>query len=123
ANLPDADFDRAAKAILAAGMSVTGFGSQIGNWSRHIMDDFGQDVRELRTAMPRMRRVGARFIRTMSWKGDGVDEAVWRKETLRRYRELTRIAADSGIVLAHENCTGWGGLSAANMRALIEEID
>lgn len=122
-DLPEADFQRAAERIEAAGLQVTGFASAIGNWSRKIEDDFQRDLDELRTAIPRMHRVGARFIRIMTWVGGAVEEHEWRDEAIRRCRELARMAADGGIWLAHENCTGWGGLSAQNMRALIEAVD
>ena len=59
----------------------------------------------------------------MSWLGDGVSEDQWRAEAIRRYRELAPIAQDGGIILAHENCTGWGGLGAQQMRDLIESVD
>jgi len=100
---------------------VTAFASAIANWSRPITGDFQKDVDELRTAIPRMQRLGTRFIRTMSWVEEGVDEDTCRDEVLRRYRELARIAEDGDVVLAHENCTGWAGHSAENMRRLIEE--
>lgn len=120
--LPDGAFDAAATAVEEAGLTVTGFGSAIGNWSRSIRDDFDRDVQDLNIAIPRMRRLGTRFIRTMSWVGKGVDDAEWRDETVRRYRELARIAEDGDIVLAHENCTGWAGQSAQHQRELIEAV-
>ncbi|MEX2580399.1 MAG: sugar phosphate isomerase/epimerase family protein [Verrucomicrobiales bacterium] len=122
-DLSDEDFARAADRIEEAGLRVTGFASAIGNWSRRIDEDFQRDLDELRCAIPRMQRLGARFIRTMSWVGEGVAEGEWRDEALRRYRELVELAADGGIFLAHENCTGWGGLSGRHMRELIETID
>ena len=121
-DLPDADFERVAEAIEAAGLTVTAFASAIGNWSRSITGDFQQDIDELRTAAGRMRRLGVRYIRTMSWVGEGVDEACWRDTAIGRYRELARIAQGEGVVLAHENCTGWGGLGPQQTRALIEAV-
>ena len=32
-------------------------------------------------------------------------------------------AEDGGIILAHENCSGWGGLSAENSNILLGEVD
>ncbi len=121
--MSDETFDRVAAAVEDAGMSASGFGSAIGNWSRHINDDFQRDVDDLKTSIPRMHRLGAKAMRTMSWVGDGVDEKTWRDEAIRRYRELTKIAEDGGIILAHENCTGWASLNPDNMRELMETID
>ena len=106
--LDDEEFGRAARAIEESGMIITCFASAIGNWSRHIEGDFGVDLAEMRTAVRRMNRLGVRYIRTMSWLGTGVDETEWRREVIRRYRELVKIAADGGVIIAHENCTGCG---------------
>lgn len=121
--LPDADFDRVCGVLEQAEMRVTGFGSRIANWSRHITDDFAVDVADLKASIPRMQRLGARFMRVMSWIGEGVSESEWRKEAIRRMRELAKMAEDGGIVLCHENCTGWGGLSVQHMLELRSEVD
>ena len=34
-----------------------------------------------------------------------------------------KMAADGGILLLHENCEGWGGLSGQNARRFIESVD
>lgn len=119
--LTDDEFAAVADKIEAAGLTVTGFAAAIGNWSRPINGDFQLDLDELKTAIPRMQRLGVKFMRTMSWTGEGVDEAEWEKECLRRYRELATIAEDGGVILAHENCAGWAGLSPENTIRLIEE--
>lgn len=121
--LSDEAFARTADRLEAAGMQVTSFASAIGNWSRPITGDFDLDLKELATAIPRMQRMGTKFIRTMSWIGEGVDDGEWRSETFRRYRELARMAEDGGILLAHENCTGWAGLGPEQTRALVEEVN
>jgi sugar phosphate isomerase/epimerase len=121
-NLPDADFARAADAIDAADLRVSAFASAIGNWSRPITGDFELDRKDLQIAIPRMQRTGAKFIRGMSWIGKDVSNDAWRDEAVRRYKELGKMAADGGIVLLHENCEGWGGLSPANARAFHERV-
>ena len=123
ADLPDDAFEMLAEKVLESGLKVTGFASAIGNWSRNIRDDFSKDVEELKTVITRMDRFGTKYIRTMSWVGDGATDSEWRDESIRRYKELAKIAEDGGVILAHENCTGWAGLSAENQRQLIEEVD
>jgi sugar phosphate isomerase/epimerase len=117
------EFDMIRRVLDENEMQVTGFASAIGNWSRHINDDFSIDLDELKTAIKRMRQLKVKYIRTMTWKGDGVDEADWRNKAVRRCRELAKIAADSDIILAHENCEGWGGLSAQHMVELKDAVD
>ena len=109
--ISDDDFARVADTLDAAGLRVTAFASALGNWSRPIGGDFQKDVNELRAVIPRMQRVGAKFIRGMSWVGKDATPEAWGNEAVRRYKELGAIAADGGVVVVHENCEGWGGLS------------
>lgn len=120
--LTETEFDRAVDQIQEAGLTVTAFASAIGNWSRPISGNFEKDVEELKTAIPRMQKLGVQYIRTMSWTGEGVAEADWKKECLRRYQELVKMAEDGGIILCHENCSGWAGLSAENSVELFETV-
>jgi sugar phosphate isomerase/epimerase len=121
--LTDDEFARAADTLAAAGLRVTAFASALGNWSRPITGDFAIDAAELRAAIPRLQRVGAKFIRGMSWVGAGVEADTWRDEAVRRYRELGAIAADGGVVVLHENCEGWGGLSPAHAVEFHERVN
>ena len=121
--LPETAFAAAADAIDSAGLTVTGLGSAIGNWSRPITGDFTLDLEELRTAIPRMQRLRTRFIRTMSWKQGDATDASWRHEALRRYRILADLAAEADIVLLHENCAGWAGQSAHHFREFLQELN
>lgn len=121
--LSDDEFERAVSAIEEAGLRVNAFASAIGNWSRPIADDFEKDLTDLRLLMRRTRRTGAKFVRTMSWvRGDASLED-WRDEAVRRYKLMAPMAADAGIMLLHENCEGWGGLSPENTREFIERVD
>ncbi len=121
--LPDEEFSRLADILEKENMKVTGFASRIANWSRYIKEDFTQDVEDLKKSIPRMHRLGVKYIRIMSWKGDGVNETYWQEEAIRRCKELTKIAEDGGIFLCHENCTGWGGLNAKNMLKMRDSIN
>lgn len=121
--LPDAEFDRVCGVLDREQMKVTGFASRIANWSRHINGDFSLDVEDLRASIPRMQKLGVRPIRVMSWVGDGVGESEWRRESIRRMKELAEIAEDGGVLLCHENCTGWGGLSVEHMLELRDQVD
>jgi sugar phosphate isomerase/epimerase len=120
--MSDLEFDEVAGLLQAEEVGVVCFASPLANWSRPITSDFRRDAEDLRRSAPRMRRLKTRFIRVMSYPNDGLPEAEWRREALRRLRELTRIAEGEEVVLLHENCSGWGGASPANQKALIEEI-
>jgi sugar phosphate isomerase/epimerase len=118
----DETFEQVYRTLQEQQMGVICFASSIANWARPITSDFQVDVDELKTAIPRMQRLGARFIRVMSYPNDGLTEAQWRKEAIRRMKELARIAADGDVVMLHENCSGWGGMSPENQKILLEEV-
>ena len=124
-SIPDAKFDEVYEKVTGAGMTVSCFASAIANWARPITADLAVDVADLKMAIPRMRRFGTRFIRVMSYPNDKdhpLPERQWRHEAIRRMKELARIAEDGGVTLAHENCSGWGGLSAENSNILLAEV-
>lgn len=124
--LPDDAFDAVYGAVTEAGMGVSCFGSAIANWARPITCPEEIDIDDLKQAIPRMHRFKTPFIRVMSYPNDPdqpVDEGTWRREAIRRMKELSRIAEDNGITLVHENCSGWGGLSAENSNILLGEVD
>jgi sugar phosphate isomerase/epimerase len=124
--LPNDKFDAVYAAVTEAGMKVSCFSSAIANWARPITIDANVDIDDLRGAIPRMHRFGTKFIRVMSYPNDKespVDEPTWRREAIYRMKELAKIAEDGGVILAHENCSGWGGLSAENSNILLGEVN
>ncbi len=124
--LPDEKFEEVFAKVTDAGMKVSCFASAIANWARPITCDPKIDIDDLRRAIVRMHRFGTRFIRVMSYPNDPnhpLDEDEWRREAISRMKTLARIAEDGGIVLVHENCSGWGGLSAENSNILLGEVN
>lgn len=120
--MPDDAFARAADQLQAAKLQVSCFGSAIANWGRPITTPFEKDTGDLKRAMPRMQKLGASFIRVMSYPNAGWKVRDWRKEVFRRLNELARMAQDGGIVLVHENCHGYGGDCPAMQTELFEEV-
>lgn len=121
--MDDDRFATVRDAVLAAGFHVPAFGSAIANWSRPVDGDFDVDRDDLLRAAPRMREMGTRFIRIMSYTQGSVDETNWATTAIERVRELTRIAQGEGVVLVHENCDGWASQSPENLERLLGEID
>ncbi len=119
----DDKFEEVVETLAKNNMSVTGFASAIGNWSRPINGDFSIDVEDLKVTAKRMNRLGTKYTRIMSWVDKDLPEADVKKEVIRRLKELSKIAESEGIYIAHENCTGWGGHSAENMLELKEAIN
>ena len=124
--IPDAKFDEVYGKVTESGLKVSCFGSCIGNWATKISGDFQKDVDELKTAIPRMQKFNTKFIRIMSWPNDGdnpLSDEDWGKEAVRRTKELVKMAEGGGIILAHENCSGWAGESAENALRFLEEVN
>lgn len=121
--MPEKEFELVAGAIEERQMSVISFGSSIANWARAVTGDFSLDTRDLRRSASRMHRLGVKYLRVMSYTRGDADEDEWKREALRRMKELTRMAHEEGIVLLLENCDGWASLTPDNLRIFLEEID
>jgi sugar phosphate isomerase/epimerase len=121
ADLDEAAFGRVAGRLAHAGLSTVCVDSRIANWGRPITAPFEADVAELEALVPRCAALGTRYVRVMSYPNDGLDEPDWRREVLRRMRALSERAEDAGLVLLHENCSGWAGTSAERMLTLLRE--
>ncbi len=106
-DLTDENFEAACEQLAEGGLRVSAFASGIANWATRITDPFEKSVEILQRAIPRMQRLGTRFIRVMSYPNNGLPETEWRAESIRRMRELGTLAEAGGIVLAVENCDGW----------------
>ncbi|MDD3725619.1 MAG: sugar phosphate isomerase/epimerase [Candidatus Ratteibacteria bacterium] len=123
--MPDKKFDGIFEKVVASGLKVSCFASCIANWATEISGNFQKDVDELKMSIPRMHRFNTKYIRVMSWpnnKQDPLPDEEWGKEAIKRMKELTKIAEDGGVVLVHENCSGWGEPSN-NMVVLAQEIN
>ncbi len=124
--IDDAKFEMVCERLAEAGLKVSCFGSAIANWARPITSDPQTDIDDLARAIPRMQRLGVPFIRVMSYPNDKdnpMPDNEWRDEAIRRMKKLAAMAEDGGVILAHENCSGWGGLSAENSNILLGEVD
>ncbi len=110
-DLSDEEWAQTWEKLQSEGISVAGFGGQIANWARPITNDFQVDIDELIRVAPRMRECGTKFLRVMSYPNSEeapLSREDWKAETVRRFKELATIAEGEGVVLAHENCSGYG---------------
>lgn len=123
ATLAEKDYKIVYEKLKQANMQVSCFSSGIANWAKKISGDFNEDLNELNSAIPRMHELGTKFVRIMSYPNDNWSDADWSQEVFRRIKELSRIAEDNGLILVHENCSGWAGLGSENTLKLIEEVD
>ena len=130
ATLSDAEFDAVCAQLDDAGVKINCYGSAIANWAKHPRkeEDFQASLDELNAALPRMKKLGIKLLRGMSFASPPKDEAKpdspeLGKIIFRKVRRLVEICADNGIVYGHENCMNYGGLSYKHTLRLLEGVD
>jgi len=118
--IPDAAFDIAAAKIQEAGLGVYCFGSTIMNWAKTVETPFDVTLGEVRRAIPRMQRLGTKYVRIMSFKPKDTD-AVTPPVVFERVREVTKMFTDAGLTPVHENCMNYGGMSSAHALEMLDK--
>lgn len=119
-DLPEAAFDAAVARLKEAGLGVYCFGSTIMNWAKTIDTPWEVTLDELKRCVPRMQRVGTRYVRIMSFKPADDAHSIPRA-VLERVREVTNRFCDAGLVPVHENCMNHGGMSGHHALELLEK--
>ncbi len=122
AALDERSFARVADELGGRDVEVVAVASQLGGWDRPITRDVAHDVAELTVLADRCQRLGTRLVRVMSFLDGGLDEDAWGRRAIARLGELARRAQDAGLVLVHENCTGWAARSAERMLRMLDEV-
>jgi sugar phosphate isomerase/epimerase len=126
-DVTDAQFDAIESALRAAGVAVNCFGSAVANWGKDplVEADFQRSVEELERAIPRMKRLGTRMIRCMSFrvaKELPPDSAEVEANVFRKVAELVRRCEDAGVLYLHENCMNYGGQSWEHTLRLLDRV-
>ncbi len=121
-DIPDAAFEEVVGKLETAGISICCFGSTIGNWAKKITDPFEPSLDEARRAIPRMQRLGTKFVRIMSYAILEDAEDQMEEERFRHLRELTKMFLDAGIQPVHENCMNYGGMGWPFALKLLENV-
>ncbi len=119
-DIPDAAFDAAVRLIEQSGVRVYCFGSAVMNWAKKAGDPFDITLGEVKRCIPRMNRLGAKFVRIMSFK-PGDDEFKTPAEVFRRVKDVTNMFLDAGIQPVHENCMNYGGMSWQHTLELLDK--
>ncbi|MSR66919.1 MAG: sugar phosphate isomerase/epimerase [Pedosphaera sp.] len=119
-NIPDAAFDIVEGRLRDAGLGIYAFGSTIMNWAKTVETPFEITIAEVNRAIPRMQRLGAKFVRVMSFKPTETDAAT-PPVVFERVREVTKRFLDAGLQPVHENCMNYGGMSARHGLEMLEK--
>jgi sugar phosphate isomerase/epimerase len=119
-DVPDEAFDLGVRRLETSGVGVYCFGSTIMNWAKTLADPFEITLAEVKRAIPRMQRLGTKFVRVMSFK-PGDDEFKIPTEVFRRVKEVTNRFLDAGLQPVHENCMNYGGMSWRHALELLDK--
>jgi len=119
-DLPDAAFAAALPQLEQSGVQVYCFGSAVMNWAKKISDPFAITLGEVQRCIPRMQRLGAKFVRIMSFKPDE-EEYQTPAEVFRRVKDVTNRFLDVGLQPLHENCMNYGGMSWQHTLELLDK--
>jgi sugar phosphate isomerase/epimerase len=119
-DIPDKAFDIVQAKLKENGLGVYAFGSAIANWAKKIADPFDITVCEVKRCIPRMQKLGTKYVRIMSFKPADTDEKT-PPEVFTRIREVTKMFTDAGITPVHENCMNYGGMSWQHGLELLEK--
>ncbi|MDD3153672.1 MAG: sugar phosphate isomerase/epimerase [Victivallaceae bacterium] len=127
ASISDAEFAKVQQLLDESGVKINCFGSGIANWSKHPRkeEDFQSSREELLKAIPRMKQLGTKMVRGMSFlvptdedpQSPELEKIIFAKVT-----ELAKICEDNGIIYGHENCMNYGGMSYEHTLKLLENV-
>ena len=118
-DLPDEAFDRLVGRLEVTGTAVHCFASAIMNWTKKIGDPFESTLAEIRRAIPRMQRLGTKYVRIMSFKPED-DEYRIPAGVFRRVGDVVKMFRDHGLQPVHENCNNNGGMSWQHALELLD---
>jgi sugar phosphate isomerase/epimerase len=118
--IPDAAFDIVEAKLRENDLGVYAFGSTIMNWQKTVDTPFDVTLGEVKRAIPRMKRLGTRFVRVMSFK-PGDDEDSIPPVVFDRVKEVTDMFLAEGLQPVHENCMNYGGMSWRHAEELLEK--
>lgn len=118
--IPEAAFDKVAASLQENDIAVYCFGSTIMNWAKTVETPFDVTLAEVRRAIPRMQKLGTKFVRIMSFK-PGEQDAITPPAVFERVREVTKMFLDAGLQPVHENCMNYGGMSSAHALEILDK--
>jgi sugar phosphate isomerase/epimerase len=91
------------------------------NWARRVSDPFDVTLAEVRRAIPRMQRLGTRFVRIMSFKPEDEEYRI-PERVFRCVQDVANRFLDAGLQPVHENCMNHGGMSGQHALELLDRV-
>ncbi|MCK5843869.1 MAG: sugar phosphate isomerase/epimerase [Victivallales bacterium] len=124
ASITDEEFETVCAKLDEAGVKFNCFGSGVGNWATSIEEPPNASYEELRKAIPRMRKLGIKMARVMSFPVKDTSKfEEFADEAITRMKTIAKIAEDGGILALVENCAGWATGSPDHMVRTMEAVN
>src|SRR2546425_1937274 len=120
-DIPDKAFDLVEQKLKENGIGVYCFGSTIMNWTKTVETPWDVTLAEVNRCVPRMKRLGTKFVRIMSFKPKDDDDRI-PPVVFDRVREVTKMFLDAGLQPVHENCMNYGGMSWKHALELLDKV-
>lgn len=125
-DLSDEQFDKVADALDAAGVRINCFGSAIANWGKSVEkeENFAKDLEQTDRAIRRMRRLGTKLVRIMSYAvlKDRPPENQMKEVRFERMRVLVDKFREAGLQPVHENCMNYGGMGWSYTLEILDNV-
>ncbi len=121
-------FDELSSKLNDANIKVCAFSSRVANWGKDPIkeDDFKQSLAELKRAIPRMKKLGTKMIRGMSFavlKDRDPFDPDLEKEIFDKLEQILSICEEEDIIYLHENCKNHFSQSYKHMEKLLARFD
>ena len=120
-DIPDKAFALVEQKLKENAIGVYCFGSTIMNWTKTVETPWDVTLAEVKRCIPRMKRLGTKFVRVMSFKPKDDDDRI-PPVVFDRVREVTKMFLDAGITPVHENCMNYGGMSWKHALELLDKV-
>jgi sugar phosphate isomerase/epimerase len=127
-DISDDLFEAVCEKVNNAGITVGCFASNVANWGKDSRNqkDFERSMEELERAIPRMKRLGARMIRGMSFRTPKEEKYINKElenDLLSKMKIIVRRCEEAGVVYVMENCVCYFTQSYEHMDRIRESID
>lgn len=119
--IPEPAFEAVVKRLQETGVGVYCFGSTIMNWAKTVDTPWDITLGEVKRCIPRMQRLGSKFVRIMSFKPADTDDKI-PEVVFERVREVTQMFRDADLQPVHENCMNYGGMSWKHALELVDKV-
>ena len=126
-DLSEGEFEFVCQELRKEEIKINCFASTIANWQKTIHSPLQEDLKEVKRAIPRMKKLQTKMVRIMSYaplkdqEGNILPEQR-EEEIFRRLRVICKMFNEEGILPVHENCMTYGGLNWQNTMKLIHNV-